>query len=509
MSSVLDQISNTAPSTDAVISFARLDGAATMPVTELWAKASRLAQGLRRLGVEPGDRIGVLAANSVGWVLLDLALLRLGAVTAGLEPGKFAVEPELLARYGLSQVFTDQAVTNSAGAPTAGFRSMAEIPQLMADVDAEPELPVVTRGLVDPVALKFTSGSTGTPKSLTASAGSVDNSIDGVQKLFAHGPGDNLFVFLPLSLLQQRYWVYSALVFGHDITISSYEAALFTLRTARPTVVMGVPAFFEAMQRQVADRAQRRGEGVEVAAKALFGDRIRYLWTGSAPTNPATLEFFTGAGLPIFEGYGMNETCIATKNAPGAVKLGSVGRPLIGKRVVIGDDGVVSIGSTHPVATRYEHAKPGVSEKMFIGDGLIRTGDLGYLDDDGFLFLTGRADDVIVLGNGRKVVVRPIEEFVKRSPAIAECVLYCPNGAQLIAVISPATEPADRVAIEAQVALSNDTLTPDEQIHRTVVADEPFSIDNGLLTSQYKPRRLEIAKLYQAELNHSREGSHV
>jgi len=264
------------------------------------------------------------------------------------------------------------------------------------------------------------------------------------------------------------------------------------------------------MQRQIESRAAGRGEAdLAEAARELFGDRIRYLWTGSAPANPGTLAFFTSCGLPIFEGYGMNETCIATKNAPGAVKLGSVGRPLRGKRVLIGEDGVVHIGSDHPVATRYEHAKPGDSERMFVDDGLVRTGDLGYLDQDGYLYLTGRADDVIVLGNGRKVVVRPIEEFMKRSPAIGECVLFCPNESRLVAVVSPATDPVDMAAIEEQLKLCNEAMTADEQIHRLVVADPPFSIDNGLLTSQHKPRRREIGRVYEGDIFSTGKGIHV
>lgn len=506
MSSVLERVCNRRPDTSATITFARLTGTSQLPLTELWDKAGDLAKGLRRAGLKPGDRLGVMAANSLEWVLLDLAALRLGVVTAGLETGKFEIGPELLERYGLTRVFTDQL---GASEVPDRYHRMSEVSELIEDGAGQPDLPPVHRFADDPVALKFTSGSTGVPKSLTASAGSIDCSLEGVQELFGHGPGDDLFVFLPLSLLQQRYWIYSALCFGHDVTVSTYEAALFTLGRARPTVVMGVPAFFEAMQRQIEERAARTGTELAAAARQVLGDRIRYLWTGSAPANPGTLEFFTGCGMPIFEGYGMNETCITTKNAPNAVKLGSVGRPLRGKRVVIGADGVVHIASDFPVATRYEHAKPGDSERMFVGDGMVRTGDLGYLDADGFLYLTGRADDVIVLGNGRKVVVRPIEEFVKRSPAVAECVLFCPNESHLVAVVSPATQPADVAAIEEQLERCNEAMSADERIHRLVVADPPFSIENGLLTSQHKPRRREIARVYEDEISSLGKGSHV
>ena len=187
--------------------------------------------------------------------------------------------------------------------------------------------------------------------------------------MFAHGPADDLFVFLPLSVLQQRYWIYSALRFGHDVTVSTYEAAYAALGRVRPTVVMGVPGFFEGARKHVEAQARRRGpvvpetEALREAAQRLFGDRIRYLWTGSAPASPATLRFFTDAGLPIYEGYGLNETCIVSKNHPGAHKAGSVGRVLPGKEILFDAGGVINIRSAYPVNTRYEYAAPGESER--------------------------------------------------------------------------------------------------------------------------------------------------
>jgi long-subunit acyl-CoA synthetase (AMP-forming) len=313
--------------------------------------------------------------------------------------------------------------------------------------------------------------------------------------MFGHGGDDDVFVFLPLSLLQQRYWIYSALSFGHDITISTYEAALPAMRRARPTVVMGVPGFYETAKKHI-----EANGGLREAAVKLFGDRIRYLWTGSAPASAEMLRFFDSLGLPIYEGYGLNETCIVAKNHPGAHREGSVGRVLPGKKVLFDRDGVISIHSYHPVNRRYEYAAPGDSERVFGPDGTVRTGDLGYLDEDGFLYIRGRADDVIVLDNGKKIVVRPIEERLKASPAIEECVVFCPTQTQLVAVVSPSGPASDEAAIAAHVATCNQELGRDEQIARVVVADPRFSIDNGLLTSQFKPRRKQIFEAYRSRL---------
>jgi long-subunit acyl-CoA synthetase (AMP-forming) len=485
-SSVINHIAAVPPRTGHRISFVRLGGTVSLDLADLHERAGRLAWHLAELGVRAGDRIGILAANSLEWVLLDLAALRLKAVTAGFDPGKFQPEPALLTRYDLAYLFTDRNAAAPGILPMAG----------LAELGPGGGLPVVDYAPGDATTIKFTSGSTGEPKGLAATAGSIDASILAVQEMFGHGDGDDLFVFLPLSLLQQRYWIYSALRFGHDVTVTTYEAAFPTLRKARPTVVMGVPGFYETARRHI--EAQRTDP--KTAATRLFGDRIRYLWTGSAPASPGLLEFFDGLGLPIYEGYGLNETCIVAKNHPGAHRRGSVGQVLPGKKVLFDADGVISVRSDHPVNTRYAYAAPGESGRVFGPDGTVRTGDVGHLDADGFLYIHGRADDVIVLDNGRKVVVRPIEERLKASQAIEECVVFCPTQTHLAAVISPAADPPDSAAIAAHVAACNAELGPDEQIAHHVVASPRFSIEGGLLTSQYKPRRAQILRAYRDAL---------
>jgi long-chain acyl-CoA synthetase len=485
------------------ISFQRLDGSSSMTLTELHEAAGLLARGLRALGIRAGDRIGILAPNSPQWVLLDLAALRLKAVTCGFEPGKFQPGEDLAGRYDLAVLFTDQ--------PAGGrrIRPMTDVARLIDGADPAAPLPAPGYQSPDVTTIKFTSGSTGEPKGLGATAGSIDSSIGAVQQIFRHGSGDNIFVFLPLSLLQQRYWIYSALRFGHDVTVSTYEAAFAALRRCGATVVMGVPAFYETAQKHIEARARRadgaangdgRGPsaaGLHAAARELFGGQIRYLWTGSAPARPSMLRFFTDAGMPIYEGYGLNEACIVAKNHPGAHREGSAGQVLPGKKVLLDADGLISVRSEHPVNWRYEYAAPGESERVFAPDGTVRTGDLGYFDEDGFLYIRGRADDVIVLDNGVNVVVRPIEEYLKASPAVGECVVLCPPGqSRLVAVVSPASDPPDAAAIRARVASAGAVFGGHERIGGLVIAPERFSVGNGMLTSQFKPRRPQIALAY-------------
>jgi long-subunit acyl-CoA synthetase (AMP-forming) len=502
--SVINQIVSWPPRPGHRIGFAALGGTSGMALTDLHASAHRLAIGLREQGIRRGDRIGILASNCLQWVLLDLAALRLGAVTAGFEPGKFDPGPALLTRYRLAALFTDRLPDSQAGGDRAGqgIWPIGGVTALIDGADPARPLPPVEYAPGETTTIKFTSGSTGEPKGLAATVGSVDSSITAVQDMFGHGAEDNLFVFLPLSLLQQRYWIYSALRFGHDVTVSTYEASFAVLRRTEPTVVMGVPGFYETAQRHIERTAKDpdSAESLHEAAAALFGSRIRYLWTGSAPARPAMLRFFTRAGLPIYEGYGLNETCIVSKNHPGAHREGSVGQVLPGKKVLIDADGVISVYSEHPVNVRYEYAGHGESERVFAADGTVRTGDLGYIDDDGFLFIRGRADDVIVLDNGKKVIVTPLEEFLKASQAIEECVVFCPTQTHLVAVVSPASDPPDTGAIAERLAAANAAFGRDEQIKDVVIASERFSIANGMLTSQFKPRRRRILTAYASQI---------
>ncbi|MGW2662886.1 AMP-binding protein [Nocardia tengchongensis] len=490
------------------IHIATLSVRLSISLRELYERAERVAVSLRVMGIGPGDRIGILSANRLEWVLLDLAALRLGVETAGLEPGKFEPDTELLARYDLKALFTDIPVDLPAIFP------IGDIEKCTDSAESEPLRPF-RYAPEDITTVKFTSGSTGVPKGLGATVGSIDSSMAAIQQMFEHGPGDNLLVFLPLSLLQQRYWIYSALARGHDVTICTYTSVFAVMASVRPTVVMGVPAFFDAARREIEQSAAQIPAGtanaaLRAAAVQLFGPRIRYLWTGSAPASRALLDFYAACGLPIFEGYGLNETCIVAKNSPGATRTGSVGRVLPGKEVLIDSAGVLRVRSAYPVSRRYLYAEPGASERVFDDDGTVITGDLGYLDDDGYLYILGRADDTIVLDNGRKIVVRAIEErFTGAGTAVTTCVVFARAHTELVAVVAADGMPVDRTALVAQLRAANLGASRDERIARVIVAAEPFTIENGLLTSQYKPRRQRIHARFESALMDPEEGIHA
>lgn len=494
--SLINDIVNNPPARGGNLTIATLGGRKVIPFTQLYEMAGRVANGLLAQGVQAGETIGILADNCLEWVLLDLAALRIKVRTAGFDPAKFEATAQLAERYQLKWLFSDKTQDDS----DPRLRHTVEVRVFLDEQHAV--LPPVNYAADETTTVKFTSGSTGVPKGLAATVGSIDSSLRDVQTIFAHGPQDALMVFLPLSLLQQRYWIYSALKFGHDTILTNYQSAFIVMGQLNPTVVMGVPAFFDAARRHIEQ------QGANLAAKKaqaqrLFGNKIRYLWTGSAPADAGTLRFFHDVDLPLYEGYGMNETCIVTKNHPGACRPGSVGQVLEEKKVVIDEEGAIIVYSQYPVNTRYLYAQPGASEKMFTADGGVRTGDLGYIDEQGFLYIKGRADNVIVLDNGKKIDVQPIEARLKNSEAIAECVIFSPQQTELIAVISPVTVSIDPEIIAAEIARANEAAEKDEYVARYIIAGQPFSIENGLLSSQFKPLRKMIFECYQQQLLNS------
>ncbi|MEA2821118.1 MAG: long-chain acyl-CoA synthetase [Bradyrhizobium sp.] len=505
MDSIINRVVDGSPSPHNTITFHQGGQQTRLDLRELDRLARRVALYLKRLGVGQGDRIGLISRNRLEWVLLDLAALKIKAVTAGFEAGKFGPPSELIARYNLRLIFTDQ--------PADEEERIIPIDTLLSSVSDIPEaadLAPATYNNAEVTTIKFTSGSTGEPKGLAATVGSIDSSISAVQALFGHAASDKLFVFLPLSLLQQRYWIYSALVYGHDVVVTTYELSFRALQREQPTVIMGVPGFFETVRKAIEvriasepDRDRCGDEAKEMrrrCAASVLGPHVRYLWTGSAPASPDLLRFFCSCDIAIFEGYGMNETCIVTKNTPGAHRPGSVGQPIAGKHIALDADGVVIVKSDFPVNTRYLFSRPGESERIFMPDGTVRTGDLGRIDADGFLYILGRADDLVVLKNGRNVLVRPIEERLRACPHIVDCIVVGFGFSRLCAIVYASNIRTMRPGIEQHIATINRDVSDDEKIGGIVLADEPFTIENGLLTSQYKPRRKEIVSRYERKL---------
>lgn len=459
---------------------------------------------LAELGIGAGDRVGISARNSLAALVLDLAIVNLRGVTAGIEAGAQRIDPlEAKARFGLAAFFVEDPAApdllpiSLVGEWIDAARPPNEPASKPAPYDAD-----------DIVAIKFTSGSTGPPKGLEARAGSINASLEAVQSMFGHGPGDNVLVFLPQNLLQQRYWVYSAFLFGHDISLIHVDRVDDVSRIAdmscrtKASVIMGVPAFYEGLMKQVLSDSRHSTAGsYGEHLREVLGPCIRYLWTGSAPISRKALDFFNDAGLPLCEGYGLNETCIVAKNYPGAMKIGSVGKVLPHKSVRFDPDGVIIVGASEPVNKAYTWCQPGDNEKLFRPNAEVYTNDVGYIDDEGYLYVLGRKDDILVLTSGFNILPGPIQSKLGAHSAIRHLLLFGHQRPYLTAVIDYDPERATQADIRAHIDAVNMTLLPEQRAGAVVFAEAPFSLEAGTLGNQGKPVRRVIETLLQDALN--------
>ncbi|MFB6836225.1 AMP-binding protein [Streptomyces sp. NPDC056361] len=469
----------------------------SLTLAELDRGAARVACHLHAAGVKARDRIGIMSRNRIEWVLLDLAAVKLGAVVAGLEPGRYRPE-QVIADFGLTLLFAEE------GPEEGGVRDIATVAAWAEDAEADPaSLPA--RRPYDPAdvfAIKQTSGSTGVPKGIEVTVASVNRSIAAVQEMFDHRDGDNVLVFLPVRFLQQRYWIYSALANGHDLTLADRANVIEVAQATGPTVIMGVPGFYEQVKARLeAAGAPADPDGRRAAVQAELGGRIRYLWTGSAPAGRAMLDFFNDCGVPLYEGYGLNETCIVSKNHPGAYRVGSVGKVLPHKRIRFDQDGILIVGGLDPVNTRYTWCGPGVNEKTYLPTGEVKTFDIGHVDEDGFLYIDGRVDDIVTLSGALNILVPAVEERLRELPEVHDCAVFGDGKPYLTAVVSPAAADTDPEALAAAVGRLNDELRYEQRIYGMVVAGERFSVDNGLLNAQFKLVRKEISRVYGDDLD--------
>ncbi|MEM9494185.1 MAG: AMP-binding protein, partial [Myxococcota bacterium] len=317
----------------------------------------------------------------------------------------------------------------------------------------------------------------------------------------------------------------SAILFDYSLLVVPFELAFHAMRRDQPTVVMGVPHFFENLEtlflqtvvaRNLASRLRYRLYRLALQLlprtllrpgyppfKALLGGRIRYLWTGSAPMGADTLRFFADMGVPLYQGYGTAETGIVSKNYPGHDKPGSVGKPMPTRHIEFDQDRQILIKSTYPLNDRYYRGSAEDNARVFRGDGFVVTGDTGYIDDDGYLYIDGRIKDLVVFSNGRKVFPTPIEKRLMSSELFRQCVVYGDGRPYLVAVVVPedgGDGDGEDAALRAELDRLNTTLSPEEQVRDLAIASEPFTFENGLLTSQGKVRRSRVITQYQAQL---------
>jgi len=344
---------------------------------------------------------------------------------------------------------------------------------------------------------KNTSGSTGKPKIIGHLKGSVNNTIYNVQQLFNHNIKDNVLLFLSIELLQQRFWVYSAIFFEFKVTVVPKESIFFMLQKEKPTVVMGIPYLYEMLMNEF-----KKETKISMQAKKIndfFGKNIRYLWTGSAPISLECIEFYEEMGLPLYQGYGMSETCIIAKNYPGMNQNGSVGKPF--PNIQISFDINEQILVKNKIAVFNGYAFNSASNNFFIKGGFFPTGDLGYLDENGYLFVTGRIKDVIVLSSSKKIYPRFVEEKIQKQEQVKFCMIFGNNHPFLIALIEPKNEFVTNKQIAQLISVHNESSVESEKIYKYLITRDKIEGNPIFFSNQNKVKRNTVYEKYKTKLN--------
>jgi long-chain acyl-CoA synthetase len=544
-------------------------------------QVSALAKGIIAAGIEPGDRIGLMSRTRYEWTLADYAIWAAGAVTVPVYETSSAEQVEWIltdssARAIIAETDRHAEMISEVRGRVPGLEQLWMIDGLdklagggTQVTDEQLEQRRTGRTAADVATIIYTSGTTGRPKGCELShlnlLSDVRNAFSGTLAPVLEVPGSCTLLFLPLAhsfaRIIQVGCLESGAILGHWPDASTLVKGLSEFR---PTFLLAVPRVFEkvfntaqqqasaspvkariftaAVQTAVARSKAQDGSGTAARGgpflglshalfdrlvysrlRAAVGGRVQYAVSGGAPLGERLGHFFRGAGITVLEGYGLTETsAAATVNNPKRNKIGTVGLPLPGVTVQIAEDGEILIKGPN-VFTGYRNNQAATSE-VLDGDGWLHTGDIGTLDDEGFLRVTGRKKELIVTAGGKNVAPAVLEDRIRAHPLISQC-LVVGDGRPYIACLvtldlealeqwkqqhgKPANagpaELADDPDLAAQIQLAvddaNKAVSRAESIRRFRVLATDFTEGNGYLTPSLKVRRNLVVKDCAADID--------
>jgi long-chain acyl-CoA synthetase len=554
--------------------------AAWQPISSLqvYQRVRALAETLHSWGIRKGDRVAILSENRWEWAITDFACLAMGVVDVPIYPNLLADQiVPLLADSGSRILFVstraqyDKIAPHRAATPIEHIVLMDEetipgancfssvIGSAIAsggqhDADFDDAAHAIQPA--DLATLIYTSGTTGEPKGVLLTHGNIACNVNYSLAEFGLNATDSCISFLPLSHITARHLDYA--LYAKDVLVAycnSFEKLPQALLAVQPTILVAVPRVFEKV-RQVAEQkasespvkrslfAWALATGAkhrdEVAAgrtpsslswkianalvykklKAGFGGRVRYSIAGGAPLGLDTAHWFASAGIRILEGYGLTETSpVIALNTADANRMGSVGKPLPNVECRIAQDGELLVRGP---SIFQGYWKKSADEATIDKEGWFATGDIGRIDDDGFLYITDRKKELLKTSGGKLIAPQPIENKLKASVLVGNCALVGDRHKFASAIILPnfaALEPwarergipADgraelvtndlvRAEFQSIVDKVNETLANYETIKRFRLVPEEWAVDSGELTPSLKLRRRIITQKYAVEI---------
>lgn len=499
-----------------------------------WSEAAdevgRLAASLKSLGFAPGARIAISGRNTAHWFMSDLAIALAGYVSVGLYPK----QAEDSTRYILDHCDAQAVFVGPAqdvevlfGAIPKGVVTIAmpydDLPKCdyrWTDL-ANDEAPLTEYQRPEPSALMslvYTSGTTGHPKGVIVSYANIQFAYQAFLQWFPSKGDERLLSYLPLSHLLERVAVeMSSLAWGAEVTFLEHIDNLSKrLQAVAPTRYFGVPLVYGRIQGGVLEKIplKRLQLMMKVPLLRTFIRRkilrtiglqnARSCLSGAASVPVSTVRFFKDLlGIELLEGYGMSENiAYLSAGLPGQVRVGSVGRPFPDAGFRLAEDG--EIQCKHPGNTAGYYRQPDETAELFTSDGYLRTGDKGRLDDDGYLYITGRVKDIFKTAKGKYVAPAPIEGALARNTAIDQ---LCLVGSQLtqpvmLITLTDTARKHDSKGLEPQLLADmqavNATLEPHERIAKLLVIQDVWLPDNGFMTPTMKVKRNVVEERYQS-----------
>ncbi len=529
-----------------------------------------VARGLIGVGVRAGDRVILLSATRFEWSLLDYAIWAAGAVSVPVYDSSSPDQARWIAEDSgarIAIVETDVHAESFAGTDVRTLQIDDAAVEALLAAGAELDDETVEQRMSalradDPASLVYTSGTTGRPKGCVLTHRNFLSEINGILASTIGDvarPGNRLLTFLPLAHVLAR--AVSLAMFeagGTQAHWSNFGTIVGQFDRFRPNVILGVPRVFE----KVRDAAQQQASGsplrsrifdfaestaVEYSeamdrghlsrvlrAKHFVADRLVYsklravlggeCWwaiSGGGALMPRLGHFFRGVGVPIYEGYGLTESTAAhCVNVPGAQRIGSVGQPLGGNAVRIADDGEIEL-SGGVVFGRYWRNESATAEAF--DESWFRTGDLGSIDEDGYLTITGRKKDLLITAGGKNVSPGPLEDRMRSHALVSQAVVVGdgrPYVGALVTVDQDAfarwrtehghgdeatvadlrDDPDLRAAVKSIVDDANSTVSHAEAIKRFVILDRDLTEETGELTATLKIKRSVVAERFATQI---------
>ncbi len=528
------------------------------------------ARGLMALGVEQGSPVAILGANSPEWVIFDVAAMAIGAMPAGIYPTSTPDECAYVLEHSRSPVVLVQNEEQLAkilgirdDIPT--LKTMVLMRGASTEADGvltwdefiEQGVGVQGNGVEDRLAalgprdgatLIYTSGTTGRPKAVVLPHEALVSTAEAIKSFIDVGMSDSALSYLPLShIAEQIVSIHTPAVMGHTIY---YEPDIYrlaeSLKEVRPTAFFAVPRVWEKFYAAVTEKlgeasgvkaaianraldvgrqhtaALDRGEqpggllGVQFglcdklvyskAKEAMGLDRCRFMFSSAAPLSPKIAEYFSGLGMQILQLYGQSEcTGICAFNEPDRNRIGSVGPALPCAELSIAEDGeVLTRGPS--VFLGYLHNDEATADALG-EDGWLKTGDVGHIDDDGFLFITDRKKDIIITAGGENVTPSLIETALQTNALIATVVVIGDQRPYLTALVSVDPEAAAgmsddeiRATVQGAVDDVNAESARVRQLKKFAILDDPLSIEHGELTPTLKVKRKVVREHFADEI---------